>query len=83
MDTTLGLTSANTNLELAVCNAHLYVIDGQALKYSVNGTSWTTVTGTPAVQASSICTDGHNVWVAYGASGVYTTTEGAGRPPST
>jgi hypothetical protein len=77
MDTRLGLASTNTNLALVVCNTHLYAIDGQALKYSSDGITWTTVTGTPAVVASSICSDGHTVYVAYGASGIWTSTEGA------
>ena len=76
-DTANSLPSVNSNLDLALCGSHVYVIDGQALKYTSDLVTWTTVTGTPAVTASSICTDGHNVWVAYGASGVYTTTEGA------
>lgn len=77
-DTTKSLTSANTNLDMVVCGTHLYVIDGQALKYTTDLSSWTTVTGTPAVTASSLCSDGHTVYVAYGASGIYSTTEGAG-----
>ena len=76
-DTTKSLASANTNLDMVVCGTHLYVIDGQALKYTTDLSSWTTVTGTPAVTASSICSDGHTVYVAYGASGIYSTTEGA------
>ena len=76
-DTALGLASANTNLGMVVCGGHVYVCDGQALKFSSNFTSWTTVTGTPSDTASSICTDGFNVYVAYGAGGLYTTTEGA------
>ena len=76
-DTALGLASTATNLHLTVCNATLYVVDGQKLKFSVDGLTWTTVTGTPAVQGSSICSDGHTVYVAYGASGIWQTTEGA------
>lgn len=76
-DTTQALSSANTNLAVAVCGSHLYLIDGQALKFTTDLSSWTTVTGTPAVTASSLCSDGHTVYVAYGASGVYSTTEGA------
>jgi hypothetical protein len=76
-DTVQSLTSANTNLDLCVCNNHVYVIDGQVLKYSSDLVTWTTVTGTPASAASSICSDGANVYVAYGANGVYSTTEAA------
>jgi hypothetical protein len=70
--------TANTNAAVAVAGTHIYLIDGQALQYATSvGSGWTTVTGTPGATASSICTDGFNVWVAYGAAGVYTTTEGA------
>lgn len=75
-DTAQILTSANTNLGLAVAGGYLYVIDGQALKFTSDLSSWTTVTGTPAVTASSICSDGATVYVAYGASGIYSTPAG-------
>ena len=77
-DTTLGAASTNANLALAAVGTHVYFIDGQALKYTNDFVTIHTVTGTPGVTASSICTDGHNVWVAYGSSGIYTTTEAAG-----
>ena len=81
-DTVQILASVNTNLAFAVCGARLYVIDGQALKYTTalagGATSWTTVTGTPAVTASSICSDGSNVYVAYGASGIYKSANNTG-----
>lgn len=74
------VTSGNT-IQMVTAGTYTYLIDGQVLKYSTNITaaspSFTTVTGTPAVTASSISTDGNNVYVAYGASGVYTTTRGA------
>jgi hypothetical protein len=76
--TTRALSSANTNVQFAVCNNHLYLLDGTALKYTSDLVTFTTVTGTPGgVTPSSICSDGHSVYVAYGASGVYSTTEGA------
>lgn len=80
-DTTNQYPSANTNLKCVAVNGYLYVIDGQTLKYSntaLPGTLvWTTVTGTPAATATDITTDGTTVYVAYGASGIYTTTVGA------
>lgn len=76
-DTQKSLTSTNDNLDMCVAGSHLYIIDGQHLKYTSDLVTWTTVTGTPAVTASSICTDGYDVWVAYGADGIYTTTEAA------
>lgn len=80
-DTSLARSSANSNVRAVVVGTHVYIIDGQTLLFSTNLTSgaptFTTVTGTPAVTASSIATDGYNVYVCYGASGVYTTTRGA------
>lgn len=75
-DTAAQRSSANTNLAVVACNGRVYVADGQTLAYTtgLSGTvTWTTVTGTPAVAISSICTDGFTVYAAYGASGVYTT----------
>ena len=77
-DTTKSLASTNNNLDLVTCGSHVYVIDGASVKYTNDLVTWHTVTGTPVgVIASSICTDGFNVWMAYGADGVYTTTEGS------
>lgn len=79
-DTGRVLTSAN-NVRMVTVGTYCYLIDGQTLKYSANITAtvptFTTVTGTPAVTASSLTTDGYNVYVAYGASGVWTTTRAA------
>lgn len=73
------LVSGNTNMFLAVAGSHIYVLDGTLLKYTDSSfSSWTTVTGTPAVTANSICSDGFNVWVCYGPDGIYHTTEAAG-----
>lgn len=79
-DTTLQKASVNTNLQVVVANGYVYVADGQTLSYtsSLSGTvSWTTVTGTPAVTVSSVCTDGYNVYACYGASGLYKTAAGS------
>lgn len=77
-DTSQILSSANTNLAMCVAGSRLYVADGSTLKFTSTlaggSTSWTTVTGTPGVAISSICSDGVNVYIAVGASGVYTTT---------
>ena len=76
-DTQSVYASAHTNLAVVVAGAYIYIIDNQSIKFASSiGGSWTTVTGTPSVVASSICTDGYNVWVAYGASGVYATYQG-------
>lgn len=74
-------TSANTNLFLAVAGTYLYATDGTALLYTqditVDTPTWTTVTGGSAVAFSSIASDGFNVLVAAGASGIDKTTRGA------
>lgn len=80
-DTSLAHSSANTNCRVISVGSYAYFIDGQTLQYSTNMTSgsptFTTVTGTPAQAATSITTDGFNVYVAYGTGGIYTTTRGA------
>lgn len=81
-DTTVARSSANTNVRAVTVGSRVYVTDGQALLYSTNllsgSPSFTTVTGTPAVNSSSIATDGFNTYVAFGASGLYTTTRTSG-----
>lgn len=76
-DTTLALSSANTNLPMATCGANLYVGDGTALKYTPDGVTWHTVTGMPGVAISSLCSDGNSVYAAVGTSGVYISAGGA------
>jgi hypothetical protein len=72
-DTTQALISANTNLHLAVAGTRLYTLDGAAVRFSTDLTSWTPVTGLPGA-GSSVATDGFNVWTAHSASGIYRTT---------
>jgi len=64
-DVSAGLTSTNTNIRLAIAGGLLFTTDGNATKYSSNGTSFTTVTGTPADPAKDIASDGRYVWVIY------------------
>lgn len=75
------LSSANTNLYMAVAGSDIYICDGTALKFTANITtaspSYTTVTGTGAAAPTSIASDGYNVWTAHAANGLYTTTRGA------
>lgn len=83
-DTERKVSSANTNLRLLpVGTGRLYFIDGQALKYltdvlAAGAITPTAVTGTPAVAAQDLASDGFNVYVAYGASGVYKTDRATG-----
>lgn len=80
-DTSKIRTSGNTNLRLTTAGSYTYLIDGNNLLYTSDVTAgtvtWTTVTGTPGVAAQWVTSDGYNVYVAYGASGIYTTTRGA------
>lgn len=62
---TEALSTSNTNVKCAIAGGLLFVTDGNATKYSSNGTSWTTVTGTPADPAKDIASDGRYVWVIY------------------
>jgi hypothetical protein len=81
-DTTQVRASTNTGLELAAVGSRLYVIDGAALAYSTNGTTFTAVTGLPAAAPTSIATNGFDVWTAHGASGVYATNRTTGASTS-
>jgi hypothetical protein len=76
-DTAVRRASANTNLALSVAGTYLYLTDGASLVHTQNLTTFTAVTGTPNA-ASSMTSDGFNVFTAHGASGVYSTTRGAG-----
>jgi hypothetical protein len=79
-DTDQKLTSANTNLFLAVAGSRIYVADGTALKYTTDITpgtpTWTTVTGTSGAAITGLASDGFTVYIADGAS-IYTTDSGA------
>jgi hypothetical protein len=76
-DVRLARAASNTNLKTVLAGAYVYVVDGQQVWFSNDMTVWTQVAGTPAVFCSSICTDGVDVWMAYGAQGLWTTTAGA------
>jgi len=71
-------TSTSSNLQCIVAGTYTYFASGSTVEYSTNLTSWTTVTeaGSPAA-VTSITTDGYNIWIAHGATGIYTTTAGA------
>lgn len=62
---TEALVSTNTNIKLAIAGGFLFTTDGNSTKYSSDGTSFTTVTGTPADPAKDIASDGRYVWVIY------------------
>lgn len=80
------VSSANTNLYLAPAGARLYATNGTAVSYSTDITgaspTFTAVTSTPAAAATSITSDGFNVWTAHTASGIYSTNTGTGAAAS-
>jgi len=75
------LLSAATNLRLVVAGGFLYLTDGTLLRrtadITVDTPTWTTITGGTAATFSSIASDGFNVLLACGASGIDKTTRGA------
>jgi len=86
-DTAQAKSSANTNLYLVAAGSRLYETDGQTTNYTTDVTAgppatWTAVTGTPAVAATAIASDGVNVYLGYGASGIYLTNTGSGAAAS-
>lgn len=78
-DTTLGFASANTNLRLAVAGGFIYLTDGTALKRwaSTSFPAPNVITGGTAATFSAIASDGFNILLACGASGIDKTTRGA------
>lgn len=66
--------TANTNLVGVACNGRFYVADGVNLASTADLSAFTNTTGTPAAQATSLATNGGQVFAAYGASGVYSIT---------
>lgn len=81
-DTDQKVSTSGTNLHLAVAGSRLYFTDGQTTKYvtdlDADSPAATTVTATPAATATSIASDGFNVWTAYTASGLYATDTSTG-----
>jgi len=69
--------TADTNRYLAVAGSFLYTSEGQTLVRTADITpdnpTWTTITGGPAADIVSMCSNGYYTWVSYGASGIYRT----------
>lgn len=76
-DTTLSRASIATNLILCTVGNVLYLADGATLLKTSDMVTWTAVTGTPGAVISSMATDGYNLWLTCGTSGVYSTTRSA------
>lgn len=65
---------AATNQRLAVAGSYLYYTQGGFLKYTDSlANPPTTVTGTPATDASTITSNGNRIWTSHGTDGVYMT----------
>lgn len=70
------VTAPNDNLYLTVAGTRLYYTKADQLRFvtSVAFTGDTEVTGGPATNPTSLCTNGNDVWTSHGASGIYATT---------
>lgn len=83
-DVAVRKSSANTNLKLLAAGAYLYVVDGTQMYHTTDPTgvspTWTS-SGTGSGIAS-ITSDGAKVYAARAASGIYSTTLGAGSASS-
>jgi hypothetical protein len=79
-DTDQKVSSANSNLYLTTAGSRLYYSDDQTLKFTTDITpgapSFTTVTGTAAVAINGVASDGFNIYIAQGASGIYKSDTG-------
>ena len=75
-DTRQVVTAAGTTQAVQAGN-RLYVLDTTAntVKWSSDLATWTSVTGLPAA-CLMLATNGYDVWVACGASGIYNTNTG-------
>jgi hypothetical protein len=74
--TTVRRASASPSLQVLPAGDRLYIRDGAALVHSADLATFTAVTGLPATAASSLATDGYNVFSAHGANGVFSTVRG-------
>lgn len=80
-DTAQRRAASSTNLRMEVAGTYLYLVDGtnvyRTQDITVGSPTWTALTGHPANAATSITSDGNNIWTAHGSNGVYVTTRGA------
>lgn len=67
--TKVSLSSANTNLKVAVTGTRVYVLDGSAVKYTTDpfasSPTWSTASGLPSATPIDIASDGSNVYITY------------------
>lgn len=74
-------STTNADIQVIVVSDTVYVADNNAIKYSTNLVTWTTVSGSPGgtgVGFRSWATNGHTLWIAFGPGGLYLTTVGSG-----
>lgn len=67
-----------SNLFMTRANGRIYGSDGQTVRFATAGgfASPTTVTGTAAADVKGLASDGYNVFISQGASGIYKTDAG-------
>lgn len=75
-EVTLKRASIASNQNLVVAGTRLYVVDGTSIVWTTDLSAYTAVTGLPGVAAVGIASDGHTVYTAHAASGIYTTNKG-------
>lgn len=79
-DTTLAISSVETNLKAVTVGPLTYLAAGASLTYFTPGVSvipYPAVTGLPGGVIQSVDTDGYNVYLAMGTQGVYQVQRGA------
>lgn len=85
-DSDQKLSTAATNLYLMPAGARCYASDGTAVKYTtditVDSPSWSTVTGTSGQAVTALASDGFNVYIGSGTSGIYKTDTSTGAAAS-
>lgn len=68
--TALAHASAGSTVQVVASQGYLYYLNGNSV-YRTDLTTTTVCTGTPAAAATSICSSGSAVYVAFGASNIY------------
>lgn len=76
-DTTLLVADTDVTCQVLVVNGYIYKLNATNVRYSSNGTSYTTVAGLAGKTPLMMATDGNTIYIACGTDGVYTTTAGA------
>ena len=72
-DTTELVADTDTTCQVLVCGVYLFKLNSSGVKFSTNGSTYTSVTGLSGTPVS-MCSDGNNVYVACGTGGIYMIT---------